>query len=122
MLNLITDKMAAAAVDLGYLSTHLGVPETTLSTVTTNPSVDLVNSVLEAVIAKAREYDTLYSEKLQVDIELENAVRSTEARCQSFKATADKALKDVEEIRQKLQDEGKKFCEGRRLFAHQADR
>ncbi|EOO03724.1 putative filament-forming protein [Phaeoacremonium minimum UCRPA7] len=97
--------MAAATVDLGYLSTHLGVPETTLTTVTTDPTAELVNSVLEAVVAKAREYDTLYSEKLQVDIELENAVRSAEARCQSFKATADKALKDVEEIRQKLQDE-----------------
>ena len=109
--------MAAATVDLGYLSTHLGVPETTLTTVTTDPTAELVNSVLEAVVAKAREYDTLYSEKLQVDIELENAVRSAEARCQSFKATADKALKDVEEIRQKLQDEGKDHREGCRLFA-----
>lgn len=100
--------MAAAdvAVDYAYLSTHLGVPETTISTVATQPTVDLVAAVLQAVAAKAHEYDALYAEKLQVDIELENAVRSSEARCQTFKATADKALKDVEEIRKKLQTEG----------------
>lgn len=100
--------MAAAevAVDYAYLSTHLGVPETTLSTVATQPTADLVAAVLQAVFNKAQEYDALYAEKLQVDIELENAVRSSEARCQTFKATADKALKDVEELRKKLQSEG----------------
>lgn len=97
---------AAVAVDFAYLSTHLGVPENTLSTFAAAPTVDLVQSVLQAVAAKAYEFDTLYSEKLQVDIELENAFRSSEARCQTFKATADKALKDVEEIRKKLQNEG----------------
>lgn len=111
---------AAVAVDFAYLSTHLGVPETTLSTIATAPTVDLVNTVLQAVAAKAHEFETLYSEKLQVDIELENAVRSSEARCQSFKATADKSLKDVEELRRKLQNEGMvalaavRACEKRR--------
>lgn len=100
--------MAAAevAVDFAYLSTHLGVPEETLTTVASQPTPDLVKAVLQAVIAKAHEFDALYTEKLQVDIELENAVRSSEARCQTFKATADKALKDVEEVRKKLQNEG----------------
>lgn len=100
--------MAAAevAVDYAYLSTHLGVPETTLATVAIQPTADLVAAVLQAIVAKAHEYDALYAEKLQVDIELENAVRSSEARCQTFKATADKALKDVEELRKKLQSEG----------------
>lgn len=100
--------MAAAevAVDFAYLSTHLGVAETTLTTVASQPTPDVVTAVLQAVFAKAQEFDALYAEKLQVDIELENAVRSSEARCQTFKATADKALKDVEEVRKKLQSEG----------------
>lgn len=100
--------MAAAevAVDFAYLSTHLGVSETTLTTVASQPTPDVVTAVLQAVFAKAQEFDALYAEKLQVDIELENAVRSSEARCQTFKATADKALKDVEEVRKKLQTEG----------------
>ena len=98
--------MAAADVDLGHLSTHLGVPEPTLVSLTTEPTADLVSAVLQAVAVKAREFEGLYSDKLQVDIELENAVRSSEARCEQFKATADKAMKEVEEVRQKLREEG----------------
>ncbi|KAK1718935.1 hypothetical protein BDP67DRAFT_602072 [Colletotrichum lupini] len=96
----------AAAVDVGYVAGHLGLSESTVSTATTDPTPELVASLLEAVIAKAREYDELYAQKLQVDIELESAHHSAESRCQTFKATADKALKDVEEIRQKLKEEG----------------
>lgn len=96
----------AAAVDVGYVAGHLGLPESTVSTVTTEPTPELVASLLEAVISKAREYDELYAQKLQVDIELESANHSAESKCQSFKATADKALKDVEEVRQKLKEEG----------------
>jgi nucleoprotein TPR len=98
--------MAAADVDVGYLSTHLAVPEDTLVGVTTNPTVELVKAVLQAVAAKAQEFETLYAEKINVDIELEAAVHSSEARTQQSKSTADKALKDVEELRQKLKDEG----------------
>ena len=62
----------AAAVEVGYLSTHLGVPQDTLSAVASEPTVDLVRAVLDAVLVKAHEYDELYSQKIQVDIELEN--------------------------------------------------
>ena len=99
--------MAAADVDVGSLSAHLGVPEETLHSITTNPTVDLVKAVLHAVAVKAQEYNTIYSERLNLDIELETTVRNSEARTQQSKATADKALKDVEEVRQKLKDEGK---------------
>jgi hypothetical protein len=102
---LIRDKMAAA-VDAGYLATHLGVPQETITSVVNSPTADLVRAVLDAVTSKAHEYEELYSGKLQVDIELESVVRSSEARCQAFKATADKALQDVEDVRRKLQDEG----------------
>ena len=99
--------MAAADVDIGYIAGHLGLDQPVLGTLTTEPTVDLVTILLQAVAAKAHEFDTLYAEKLQTDIELENAVRSSETRSQTFKATADKALKDVEEARQQLKDEGR---------------
>jgi nucleoprotein TPR len=98
--------MAAADVDVGYLSTHLGVPEETLTSVTVDPTVDLVKAVLQAVAKKAQEFEQLYADKLNVDIELEAAIHSTEARTQQLKATTDKALREVEEVRQKLKDEG----------------
>jgi len=94
------------AVDVGYLSAHLGVAQDAVSALLGAPTVDLVTAFIDAVTAKAHEYDDLYAVKLQGDIELENVVRSSEARCQAFKATADKALKDVEDLRRKLQDEG----------------
>jgi nucleoprotein TPR len=100
------NNMAAAAVDVGFVARHLGLAETVVVGASTEPTAELVAAVLQAVEAKAREYDELYAQKVHVDIELENAVHSSEARCQAFKATADKALKVVEELRQKLKDEG----------------
>jgi nucleoprotein TPR len=98
--------MAAADVDVGYLAGHLGLDEPVITTLATQPTVELVTTLLQAVAAKAHEFDTLYAEKLQTDIELENVVRSSESRSQAAKATAEKALKDLEEARQKLKDEG----------------
>lgn len=98
--------MAAAELDVARVAGHLGLPEATLQTVATEPTADLVASLLQAVIAKAGEYDELYNAKLMIDVELESAHRNAEERCRSAKATADKALKDVEEARQKLREEG----------------
>ncbi len=96
--------MAAAEVDLSYLSAHAGVAQSDLDAVVTAPTVDLVVSVLGAIVAKLRD---LEQEKFQLGVELEAAFRGAESRCEQFKATSDKALKDVEELRQKLQNEGK---------------
>ncbi|CAI4217717.1 unnamed protein product [Parascedosporium putredinis] len=91
-----------AVADLGYIAGHLGLQQDGLMSLAADPNI---SSLLKAVEAKAHEFDTLYSEKLRVDIELENAVVGSEARCQTFKATAEKAMKEVEEVRQKLKDE-----------------
>lgn len=98
--------MAAAEVDLGYLATHLGMPEVNLTTVATDPTVDLVQSILSAVAAKGHEFDALFTQKLQLEVELETSVRGAEAQRDASSETARKALKDVEELRQKLKDEG----------------
>ena len=92
-----------AVADLGYIASHLGLEQDGLTTFAKDLNL---SSLLKAVEAKAHEFDDLYSEKLRVDIELENAVVGSEARCQTFKGTADKAMKEMEEIRQKLQEEG----------------
>ncbi|SPO04746.1 related to myosin-like protein [Cephalotrichum gorgonifer] len=91
-----------AVADLGYIAGHLGLEHDGLTSLATDPNLA---SLLKAVETKAHEFDDLYSEKLRVDIELENAVVGSEARCQSFKATAEKAMKEVEEVREKLKDE-----------------
>jgi nucleoprotein TPR len=95
--------MAAAEVDLSYLSTHAGVPELDLNTAVTAPTADLVKSVLGAILAKLQD---LEQDKFQLNVELEGAIRGSESRCEQFKSTTDKALKEVEELRQKVQSEG----------------
>lgn len=98
--------MAAATVDVGYIAGHLGLDQPVIASLAAQPSADLVTQVLQAVAAKAHEFDTLYAEKLRADIELENAVRGSESRSQASKETTEKALKDLEEARQKLKEEG----------------
>lgn len=99
--------MASAVLDVDYLSAYLSVPQQTLSTVVDSPTAELVRSVLEAVTAKAREHDELAADKLRVDIELENAVRSSETRIEGLRSSVEKAQKNVEELRTKLNEEGK---------------
>ncbi len=98
--------MAAAGVDVGYLATHLGMPETNISGAISDPTADLVNAILAAVATRAHEFDTLFSQKLQLEVELETSVRGAEARRDASNETAKKALKDLEDIRQKLNQEG----------------
>lgn len=98
--------MAAAVLDVDYLSAYLDVPQQTLNATIDAPTADLINAVLAAVTAKAREHDELAADKLRVDIELENAVRSSETRIDGLKATIEKAQKTVEEVRTQLREEG----------------
>ncbi|CAG8980697.1 hypothetical protein HYALB_00007189 [Hymenoscyphus albidus] len=97
--------MAAAVLDVEYLSGYLDISEDNITAVLDAPTADLVRSVLDAVTTKAREHDVLVADKLRVDIELENAVRSSETRIEGLRASVEKAQKTVEEVRTKLKEE-----------------
>ncbi|KAH7342906.1 hypothetical protein BKA65DRAFT_458204 [Rhexocercosporidium sp. MPI-PUGE-AT-0058] len=97
--------MATAVLDVDYLSAYLGVPQQTLTSTIDSPTAELVRSVLEAVTVKAREHDELAADKLRVDIELENSVRTSETRIEGLRANVEKAQKTVEEVRTKLKEE-----------------
>lgn len=96
----------AAAVDVGYLAASYAVPETILQSLLSEPTVELVQSLLVQIEARAREYDDLQSEKIKADVELEAAVQSGDARARSLKAVADTAQKETEQLQQKLAREG----------------
>lgn len=98
--------MAATAVDPGYIAASYAVPETSIQSLLAEPTVELVQSLLTQIEAKAREFDELQSEKLRADIENETAVRAGEARIRTLQATADKAVKDADELRQQLAQKG----------------
>lgn len=98
--------MASAAVDVSYLSQHLSVPEVTITSVIDAPTAELVNSVLMAVAAKAQEFEELQSEKMQVDIAYETAVRGAESHSEVLARNRDEALQEVQSLRVKLQEQG----------------
>jgi nucleoprotein TPR len=106
----------ATSVDIGYLSTYLHVPQPTLHALVDAPTAELVKAVLEAITVKANEHEELQSDKIRLDIELENAVRVSESRSQGLKATVDKSLQDVNELREKLNSEGMRSLSNYKLY------
>jgi len=98
--------MATATVELSYLSSHYSIPESTLSTLTQAPTVELVNQLLESITKKAHQFDELNSDKLRLEVELENAVRSTDSKIKVLKNSVEKGHAEVEETRKKLHESG----------------
>lgn len=98
--------MATATIELPYLSSHYSIPESTLATLTQAPTVELVNQLLECMVKKAREYDDLKSDKLRVEVELENAVRSSDSKIKVLKNSVEKGHTEVEELRKKQHELG----------------
>lgn len=101
--------MATTAVDIGFLSGYLGIAQPTLQQTIDAPTTELVNGVLAAVQAKAREHQELEADKHQVDTELETAVLNSEARSKDLKDLAENASKEATELREKLAREGAYF-------------
>lgn len=98
--------MADTAVQLPYLSVHYEIPESTLSSLTQAPTVDLVNQLLVSITKKAHAFDELKSDKLRLEVELENAVRSNESKVKVLKNTIEKGHTEVQELRKSLQESG----------------
>jgi nucleoprotein TPR len=98
--------MATTTCDPGYLAAYLDIPRPTIETLIDAPTAELVRALLDAVAEKAREHEELQADKLRLDVELENAVRNSQTKSQGLRATVDKALKDVEDLREKLISEG----------------
>ncbi|PPJ50359.1 hypothetical protein CBER1_05925 [Cercospora berteroae] len=92
----------AAAVDVAYLATTYGVAEHDVQQLLDAPTAELVEDFLLSLTDKGNEFDALKAEKLKVDVELDNTVRTTETKVKAQKAAVAKAQKEVEELRTKL--------------------
>ena len=102
--------MATVAFDTSYLASYCSIPQPTIESLVHNPTVDLVQTFLQAVFTKAQEHDRLKAERLRLDVELENAVRQAELQARTLKTNADRALQEADELRKKLNEEGKQIC------------
>jgi len=99
--------MAAAELDLAQLSTYCSLPQQSINTLLNAPTTELVQTLLENVAAKAREHNDLASEKLKLEVELENAVRSGESKNRVLKGSIDKGVKEAADLKQKLRTQGR---------------
>ncbi|KAK5118837.1 hypothetical protein LTR62_000046 [Meristemomyces frigidus] len=92
------------AIDLPYLSTTYDVSETDIQTLLDSPTNELIRQFLASVTTKAQDFDALQTEKLKVDVELENTVRTFESKIKAQKSQVTKHAKEVEELRIKLNE------------------
>ena len=96
----------AASVDTAYVASYCSIPESSVDTLITNPTSELVTIFLETLITKAQEHEALKSDQLRRDVELENAIRGGEAKARVLKANVEKAQEEVSSLRKLLNEEG----------------
>ena len=98
--------MAATELDIPHLLSFCSLPQATLNTLLDAPTAELVRNLIQNISSRATEYENLKSEKLKLDVELENAVRGGEAKARVLKASVEKKSKEVADLRTKLETEG----------------
>ncbi|KAK1058797.1 Protein mlp1 [Friedmanniomyces endolithicus] len=91
-----------SVVDLPFLSTTFDVSEVELQALLDAPTTELVKDFLASLTSKGQEFDALKADKLRVDVELENTVRTADTKARTQKAQVTKHVKEAEELRSKL--------------------
>ena len=66
-------------------------------------------NVQTAATTKANEFDELRAEKLRIEVELEQSVRTADSRVKSMKGQLDEALRETQELRKRAGDSGLYF-------------
>jgi nucleoprotein TPR len=98
--------MADTVVELPYLSSHYSIPETTLTSLTQAPTVDLVNQLLQSITKKANEHDELEAHKIRLEVELENLSRNRDSKIKVLKEAVEKSHSELEALRKSLHESG----------------
>jgi len=97
--------MATAGPDATYIALYSGLALPSIQSLITTPTPALVTSFLQAIISRAQEHDRLKADRLRLDVELENAVRGSEAKVRALKATHEKSLQEVEKLRSQVNEQ-----------------
>lgn len=97
----------AAEVDVRAISAFSSVPELSVTSLLSNPTVELVNSLLKGMGGKLKEYEQYKSQKVKLEVELETVVRTSESKAKVLSNSRDKALAESSKLRVDLQTSGK---------------
>lgn len=112
--------MAATAVDTSAISSTFEYDEPKLRQLLDTPTADLVKEFLLSLTSKAADYDEVKADLVRKDVELENAFRSNELRLKTLKNSANKAVKENEELRTQISSEGMVIEQARTSSADRA--
>lgn len=91
-------------VDVAYLAGVFELPEPDVQTLLDQPTTELVHDFLQSIAGKAQEFDGLRAEKLRLEVELENTIRSSDAKVKAQKAAVTRQANEVEDLRKKLNE------------------
>ncbi len=95
-------------MDVGTISSFASVPNTTVSTLLENPTVELVRSLLQGITTRIQEHEQLKTQKFKVEVEHEASVRTSESKTKVLKSSVDKALAESSRLRIELQNSGER--------------
>ncbi|KIW96358.1 uncharacterized protein Z519_03427 [Cladophialophora bantiana CBS 173.52] len=93
----------AAEVDFRAISAFSSLPETSLTSLISQPTPELVTALLRAIEVKVREFEQNKSQKVKLEIELETVVRTGESKAKVLQNSRDKALAESSKLRVELQ-------------------
>ncbi|KIW73688.1 hypothetical protein PV04_01786 [Phialophora macrospora] len=93
----------AAEVDVRAISAFSSLPESSVNSLLSSPTVDLVTSLLKSIEAKAKEFELNKSQKVKLEVELETVVRTSESKAKVLQNSRDKALAESSKLRVELQ-------------------
>ena len=96
----------AVELNVRSLSNFASTAESTITTLLSNPTVDLVRSLLEGIAGRIQEHEQLKTQKLRLEIELETSVRSSESKVKVLRNSVEKALAESSKLRAELQSSG----------------
>jgi len=101
--------MASADVinqfDIPRLSAFLSVPQESFSQFAAAAG-GYVAVILTSITIKAKEYDELRADRMRAEVGLEQSVRTAENKVKGMKGQLDSALKENQQLREKLNSAG----------------
>ena len=101
--------MSAAVLDVPRIATFADVNVDSINQLLSVPNAELLTHFLQKISEKAAAYEGIQSDNVKLKVELENAVRSGNAKYKAIKTSLDKSLEETSKLRQQLQTEGMHF-------------
>jgi nucleoprotein TPR len=93
----------AAEVDVRAISAFSSIPESSINSLLSSPTTELVASLLKGIENKVKEFEQTKSQKVKLEVELETVVRTSESKVKVLQNSRDKALVETSKLRVELQ-------------------